>query len=150
MTGREAARQVFKYGIYVVFAATVLQFLLAGLGIFGRSDYFFWHAAVNPFLVGLLPLVLVLVGWYAGVDVRTRWLAAGMFGLVVLQSLLLAPYRGAAPEPWRDISALHALNAVFIFWVALHLLDRVRHPETAAARSGVGQEAPAGPERVAP
>lgn len=124
------AGQVFKYGIYVVVAATVLQFFFAGLGIFGSPSLFFWHTSVNPFLVGVLPLLLVLVGWYAGVDVRTRWLAASMFFLVVLQSILLIPYHSAAPEPVREISALHALNAVVIFWVALLLLDRVRHPKT--------------------
>ena len=31
---KEKARQVFNIGIYVVVAATVLQFFLAGLGIF--------------------------------------------------------------------------------------------------------------------
>ena len=125
------AWQIFNIGIYVVVAATVLQFFLAGLGIFGSASLFFWHTSVNPFLVGVLPLLLVLDGWYAGVDLRTRWLAASMFGLVVLQSLLLFPYHAAAAEPWREISALHALNAVLIFWVALQLLDRVRHPRTA-------------------
>jgi Family of unknown function (DUF6220) len=147
---KETARQVFKYGIYVVVVATVLQFFLAGLGIFGSADLFFWHTSVNPFLVGLLPLLLVLVGWYAGVDVRTRWLAASMFGLVFLQSVLLFPYHAAAPEPWREISALHALNAVLIFWVSLQLLDRVRHPRSAT--SGVGENAAPSPavERVAP
>ena len=124
------ARQVFNVGIYVVVAATVLQFFLAGLGIFGNASLWYWHTTVNPFLVGLLPLALVLVGWYAGVDVRTRWLAASMFGLVVLQSLLLFPYHLDASEPWREISAFHILNALLIFWVALHLLDRVRHPRT--------------------
>ena len=129
------AGQIFKYGIYVVFVATVLQFFLAGLGIFGNASLFIWHAGVNPFLVGVLPLLLVPIGWYAGVPVRTRWLAAAMFGLVVLQSLLLVPYHSAAPEPVREISALHALNAVLIFWVALVLLDRVRHPAQQASGS---------------
>jgi len=135
---RNRARQVFDIGIYVVVAATVLQFFLAGLGIFGSAQLFFWHTTVNPFLVGVLPLLLIPVGWYAGVDVRTRWLAAAMFGLVVLQSILLFPYHAAAAEPWREISALHALNAVLIFWVALQLLDRVRHPVAPSVR----QDAP--------
>src|SRR5207245_4150437 len=125
------ARQAYDIGIYIVVAATVLQFFLAGLGIFVDTSLFFWHTTVNPFLVGVLPLVLVAFGWYAGIDRRTLLLTASMFGLVVLQSLLLFPYRSAAQGPIRVISALHALNAVFIFWIALHLLERVRFPARA-------------------
>ena len=125
------ARRVFEIGIYVVVAATVLQFLLAGMGIFVDASWFFWHTTVNPFLVGVLPLLLVAVGWYAGVERRTLLLTASMFGLVVLQSLLLFPYHMGADGAWRAISAMHALNAVLIFWVAIHLLDRVRHPVAA-------------------
>jgi hypothetical membrane protein len=128
---KAGARKVFEVGIYVVFAATVVQFFLAGLGIFVDSALFFWHAAVNPFLVGLLPLVLAGIGWYAGVDRRTLLLSLSMFGLVVVQSLLLFPYHMGLQGPVRAVSALHALNAVLIFWVALMLLDRVRHPARA-------------------
>lgn len=127
---KAGARRVFEIGIYVVVAATILQFFLAGLGIFVDPTLMFWHTSVNPFLVGVLPLLLALVGWYAGVSSRTLWLTAAMFGLVVLQSLLLVPFHMAVQGPLRAISALHALNAVLIFWVALQLLDRVRHPAT--------------------
>jgi hypothetical protein len=125
------AGRVFVVGTYVVVAATVLQFFLAGLGIFVDASLFFWHTTVNPFLVGVLPLALGLVGWYAGVDRRTLLLTVSMFGLVVLQSLLLFPFHMALQGPVRAIAALHALNAVFIFYVALHLMDRVRFPATA-------------------
>jgi len=128
---KERARQVFNIGIYVVVAATVLQFFLAGLGIFVDPTLLYWHTTVNPFLVGVLPIALALIGWYAGVARRTIWLAVSMFGLVVLQSLLLFPFHMALQGPLRVISALHALNAVVIFWVALHLLDRVRAPARA-------------------
>ena len=81
--------------------------------------------------MGVLPIALALIGWYAGVARRTIWLTVSMFGLVVLQSLLLFPFHMALQGPLRVISALHALNAVVIFWVALHLLDRVRAPARA-------------------
>jgi hypothetical protein len=121
-----AARQVFKYGVYVLAALVVVQFLLAGLGIFSSAEWFFWHAVVNAAVIGLGPLLLALIGWYAGVDRRTVLVTASFFLLVLLQSLLLAPYHMAAPATVRAISALHVVNAVFIFWVALWLLDRVR------------------------
>lgn len=130
MTLRRRARQVFEIGIYVLVVAVVLQFFFAGLGIFVSAELFFWHAIVNAIVIGIGPLLLAGIGWYGGVDRRTLLIAASMFLLVVLQSLLLAPYHMAAPGAVRAISALHAVNGVFIFWVALQLLDRVRHPQT--------------------
>jgi Family of unknown function (DUF6220) len=127
------AHRIYEVGIYIVVAATVVQFLLAGLGIFANASWFFWHTSVNPWLVGVLPLVLVGIGWYAGVNRTTLLLTASMFGLVVLQSVLMVPYDMALQGPLRAISALHVVNALLIFWVALLLLDRVRHPAPAAA-----------------
>ena len=123
---KATARRVFVWGTYVVAAAVVVQFLLAGLGIFADSGFFFWHANVNAAIVGLLPLVLVLVGWLGGVPVRLRWLMVAIFGLTALQSLLLFPYHAGAQGALRYISALHVVNALFIFWVTLQLVDRVR------------------------
>jgi hypothetical protein len=123
---KDTARRVFVWGTYVVAAAVVVQFLLAGLGIFADSGFLRWHATVNGAIVGLLPLVLVLVGWFGGVPVRLRWLMAAIFGLTVLQSLLLVPTHMDSPGALRYISGLHVVNALFIFWVTLQLLDRTR------------------------
>src|SRR5438128_11702408 len=105
---KDRARQVFDIGIYVVVAATVLQFFLAGLGIFVDASLFYWHTSINPFLVGVLPLSLALVGWYAGLNRLTLWLTAYMFGLVAVQSLLLSPFHIAAHGTLTRLSALHA------------------------------------------
>jgi Family of unknown function (DUF6220) len=123
---KDTARRAFVWGTYVVAAAVVVQFLLAGLGIFADSYFFFFHAVVNAPIIALLPLVLVLVGWYGGVPVRLRWLMAAIFGLTVLQSLLLVPYHMPSSGALRYISGLHVVNALFLFWVTLQLLDRTR------------------------
>jgi Family of unknown function (DUF6220) len=123
---RTAARRGFEIGTWVVMAAVLLQFLLAGLGVFTDAGFFFWHATVNSLVVGLLPLLLVLVGWLGGVPGRVLRLGAAIFGLTVVQSLLLAPYHMDAPGIVRAISSLHVLNAVLILWVALQLLERAR------------------------
>ena len=113
---RETAGRLFVWGTYVVAIAVVVQFLLAGLGVFADSEFLRWHATVNGAIVGLLPLVLVLVGWLGGVPVRLRWLMAAIFGLTVLQSLLLFPYhmdaRGAALHlgPARRERFVHGLG----------------------------------------
>jgi hypothetical protein len=123
---KEIAARVFTVGVWLVGLSVLLQVLLAGLGVFTDPSFFFWHAAVNSTVVGLLPLLLVLVGWFAGVPVRIRWLCAAVTGLVVVQSLLLFPYHLSAQGALRAISSLHVLNAIFIFWVALTLLERTR------------------------
>jgi hypothetical protein len=146
------ARQVYDVGIYILAIAVVVQFLLAGLGIFGNAYFLFFHSVVNAPVIGFLPLLLVLVGWYAGVDVRTRWLTASIFGLAALQSLLLVPYHMAVSEPLRWVSGLHVLNALLIFWIALQLLDRVRHPRELKPAGASGDDAASRPvvESVAP
>ena len=123
---RENAGRLFVWGTYVVAAAVVVQFLLAGLEVFADSGFLFWHASVNSVVVGLLPLVLVLVGWLGRVPGRLLWLMAAMFGLTVLQSLLLFPYHLDARGALRYISGLHVVNALFMAWVVLQLVDRTR------------------------
>jgi hypothetical protein len=123
---RELARRIFEYGVYLVVAMVVIQVLLAGLGVFAGASWFFWHAGVNGALLFLVPLVLILIGWYGGVPVRTRLLMLAIPGLVILQSVFLFPYRANVQGPLRAIAGLHAANALFIFWVSLQLLDRVR------------------------
>jgi hypothetical protein len=125
------ARRVFEYGVYLVVALVVVQVLLAGLGVFAGAAFFWWHVNINGALVFFVPLLLILVGWYGGVPVRTRLLMAAIPGLVILQSLLLIPYRSQVEGPLRAIAGLHAANALFIFWISLLLLDRVRVPSKA-------------------
>jgi hypothetical protein len=122
----ELARKAFAWGTWVVGAAVLIQFLLAGLGVFADASFFFWHAVVNASVIFFLPLLLVLIGWIGGVPGRLLWLAAAISGLTVLQSLLLAPYHMAVEGPWGAISGLHVLNALFLFWVMLQLVERTR------------------------
>jgi len=121
---REIARQAYVYGLWLLFASIIVQFFLAGLGVLDNSSFFYWHVNVNGAVVGLLPLLLVAVGWFGRVPGRTLWLTAAVFGLVVLQSLLIAPYRNAATGWVRAIASLHVVNALFIFWVGLRLLEK--------------------------
>ena len=124
------ARRIFEYGVYLVVALVVVQVLLAGLGVFADRTFFIWHGG-NAALVLFLPLLLILVGWYGGVPIRTRLLMAAISGLVIVQALLLIPYRSNVEGPLRAIAGLHAANALFIFWVALQLVDRLRAPSKA-------------------
>lgn len=118
------ARRAFVVGTWLVMTAVLVQILLAGLGLFADAGFFVWHASVNSLVVGLLPLLLVLVGWLGRVPGRILWLMASVFGLTVLQALLLAPYHMNAQGALRAISGLHVLNAILIVWVAYGLIER--------------------------
>jgi uncharacterized protein DUF6220 len=118
------ARRAYTIGVWLLLASIIVQFFLAGLGVFASSLFFYWHASVNAGIVGLLPLMLVAVGWFGRVPGRTLWLTAAVTGLVAVQSLLLAPYHMGAEGWLRAVSGLHVVNALLIFWVGLKLLDR--------------------------
>ena len=107
--------------------AVLVQVLLAGMGVFsGDATYFIWHANYNSIVVFALPLALLAVGRYGGIPPRTLWLTAAIPGLVILQSILLIPYHMQADGLLRALAGLHAVNALFIFWVAMQLLERAR------------------------
>ena len=123
------ARNAYAIGIWVLVAAILVQVMLAGMGVFsGDATYFSWHANYNSVVVFVLPLILFGVGRYAGVPNRTLWLTAAISGLVILQSIFLIPYHMQAQGLLRALAGLHAVNALFIFWVAAQLLERVREP----------------------
>ena len=123
------ARSMYAIGIWVLVAAILVQVMLAGMGVFsGDAAYFSWHANYTSVVVFVLPLILFGVGRYAGVPSRTLWLTAAISGLVILQSIFLIPYHMQAQGLLRALAGLHAVNALFIFWVAAQLLERVREP----------------------
>ncbi len=121
---RTMARRAYTIGVWLLLASIIVQFFLAGLGIFASTLFFYWHATVNAAVVGLLPLMLVAVGWFGRVQRRTLWLTAAVTGLVAVQSLLLFPYHLGAEGWLRAVSGLHVVNALLIFWVGLKLLDQ--------------------------
>lgn len=121
---RAVASRIYTIGIWVLLASIIIQFLLAGLGVFADSTFFSWHANVNGAVVGLLPLVLVAIGWYGRIPRSTLLLTAAIFGLVVVQSLLLFPYHLGATGLLRAVSGLHVVNALVIFAVGLRLLEQ--------------------------
>ena len=123
---RDLARRLYVYGVWLLLASIIVQFFLAGIGLLDDPSFLYWHANVNGAVVGLLPLALIAVGWYGRVSAPTLWLTAAVFGLVVLQSLLIAPYRAAATGWLRAVAGLHVVNALFIFWVGLRLIEKSR------------------------
>jgi Family of unknown function (DUF6220) len=130
---REWAGRTFVVGTWLVLAAVLVQMLLAGFGIFADAGFLVWHATASAGVVFLLPLLLLLLGWWGRVPGHIIRLAAAVPALVIVQSLLLAPYHMNAQGVLRAVSGLHVLNAILIFWVALQVVERARTWSPAAS-----------------
>ena len=98
-----------------VSAAIVLQFYLAGYGVFGFNGLngFDAHFVVGD-LIGLAILVGIALAFAAQVPWRITRINTGLFVLMIIQAVL-------AHTGVRGISALHVVNGVLIFVVTLYL-----------------------------
>ena len=116
--------------------AIVIQFLLAGIGVFAAGDFcnvvpdesfgcgFALHAWFGRAVLSLLFLLVVMLSFAARAPWRVTGLAGALIGLFLLQGLLLFPYYdGIGP---RAVSALHVVNGLLILIVALRLAGRAR------------------------
>ena len=99
---------------WLFLAALVVQFFLAGAGAFGASD---WdaHADLGD---ALLPASLALLALALLARAFARE-SAVLFVLVVAQFFL-----GNAGSEW--VAALHAVNALAVFGLALAIATRAR------------------------
>lgn len=121
---RPTFRRVCLVASWLLVAAVVAQLLLAGLGIFVSAAFFEWHGSVGGGAVALSSLIVLAAGGLTHVRGAVRT-GAAIFGLVIVQSLLLFPYHLEATAWLRAISALHVVNAVLILVLALRLAHRL-------------------------
>jgi hypothetical protein len=112
---RSIARSVHLAVAWLLVAGLLVQVFLAGLGVFRGAASFETHRDFG-YMLELLPLVLLIVGLVARLGRRPALLAAGIFGLFLLQSVFVV-LRSAAPE----VAALHPLNGFLITFLAIVL-----------------------------
>jgi len=105
---RSIARSAHLVVAWLLVAGVVVQIFLAGLGVFRGPEAFANHRDFG-FVLELLPLVLLVLGLVAGLGRRAALLAAGIFGLFILQSVFVG-LRTDAPE----LVALHPVNGFLI------------------------------------
>ena len=113
-------------------AGVIIQVFLAGLGVFESADKFRTHAGWG-YMLGLVPILLLLLAAAGGLGQRQVLYALGLFGMFILQSVLVA-MRSNAPV----VAALHPVNGFAILFVSI-LMAR----EAWAARDSKAQAAPA-------
>jgi hypothetical protein len=112
---RSVARTVHLVVAWVLVAGLAVQIFLAGLGVFKGPDSFVTHRDFG-YTLELLPVILLVLGLVAGLGRRPALLAAGIFGLFLLQSVFVA-LRADAP----DVAALHPVNGFLITFLAIVL-----------------------------
>ena len=112
---RSVARLLHLVVAWLLVAGLVVQIFLAGLGVFRGPDSFVTHRDFG-YMLELLPIVLLILGLIAGLGRRAALLAAGIFGLFMLQSVFVG-LRADAPE----VAALHPVNGFLITLLAIVL-----------------------------
>lgn len=112
---RSIARSVHLAVAWLLVAGLLVQVFLAGLGVFRGPASFVTHRDFG-YLLSLLPIVLLVVGLIARLGRRPAILAAGIFGLFILQSVFVA-FRSTSPEA----AALHPVNGFLIVLLAIVL-----------------------------
>jgi mercuric ion transport protein len=105
---------------WLFLACVVVQVFLAGLGVFAGAQNFTLHREFG-YLFGWLTLVLLLLALVGRLGRRWVGLSALMLVLFAFQSVFVA-LREVMPEG----AALHPVNALAIFAVALHVARRSR------------------------
>jgi hypothetical protein len=137
--------RVFQGLAWIVFACMVLEFFLAGVGVF-RAGSFGPHRTLGNLVIyaSIVLLILAVVSVVTGT--LDRWkvgLAGLLVVLMVLQYLLASDFlQHGAPL----ISALHPVNGLLLLFVSYILANGGGMPWT--ARSRTGEESTMGTSRV--
>lgn len=120
-----AARVLFVGLSGLLVAGLFVQIFLAGLGVFESPGRFATHRDFG-YTLELLPVLMVLAGLVAGIQRRLVGLTVLIFGLFLVQSLLIGLWADAPM-----VAALHPVNGFLIL-----LLSIVVARAAWAARSG--------------
>ncbi len=112
---RSAARTAHLVVAWVLVLGLLAQIFLAGLGVFRGPDSFPTHRDFG-YMLELLPILLLVLGLVARLGRRQAILAAGIFGLFLLQSVFVG-LRVSNPE----VAALHPVNGFLITLLAIVL-----------------------------
>lgn len=111
-----AARLAYRAGAWVFVACLVIQLFLVGLDVFqvvGADSTIHRQFA---YLYGWLTPALVLLGAVAGLPRRQLALVALLLVLFAAQT-----YLPTLADSVPLLAAFHSVNALAVFWLALHL-----------------------------
>jgi len=139
-------RIIYLLGTWLFLAGALGQFFLAGLGVFAGLSNWGRHKEFG-ILLGMLALLLIILALIARLPGRMIGMTAGLFGLFIIQVLLLVPFKTRiSHNVLHIINALHPVNGIALFLVALTLAKRawsfIQMPRLNAISSEKLAEAP--------
>jgi hypothetical protein len=107
------ARQAHLVVSFLFVGGVVVQVFLAGLGVFDDPSMFQTHAGWG-YMLELIPLILLALAIVGRLGRRQILYAAALFGMFILQSVLVA-VRADLPV----VAALHPVNGFAILLVGI-------------------------------
>jgi hypothetical protein len=113
------ARGLYLLCAGLLAAGIVVQVFLAGAGALVQSSYWAGHRSLGQSL-GLLAIVMLVVGLFGRLPWRLHALNALAYVLFVMQYIFLWLLPSVAPI----LRALHAVNALAMFALAVYLVRR--------------------------
>jgi hypothetical protein len=114
----DVARKIFVGLAWLFVLAVAIQFLLAGLGLLG-GESLEPHRQWGFIVLHLIPILMLIAAIVGRMGRTVIVLTVVLFLLVFLQPLFVDPEL----EP-RWLRSLHVLNALFIFALGYHLVQR--------------------------
>jgi hypothetical protein len=128
---------------WIILAAVIAQFFLAGLGVFAGGSNFDLHRDVG-YTLSFVMLFGLLVAFAARLPWRIVGLTALLPLLVVLQSVFIVFWHDGVPA----VAALHVVNGLAIFSLAGFLA--VRSKKFIVAEKSTSQPTSGEAEALAP
>lgn len=112
------ARTLFTGLAWLLAAGIATQVFLAGLAIFVDPG---WWGVHRSFVHAIEVVVLLLfaLSFLARLPASLRWLSAAAFGLIAVQYATIELGLSA-------LAAMHPVNAMLLFWLAVTLARRAR------------------------
>lgn len=112
-----ALRQAYFALAAITLALVVLQFFLAGLGLFGATSGFDAHRTVG-FIASVPPLLMLVAALAGGLGRPAVIFGGGIFALMMVQAGLPQASDGAPV-----IAALHPVLALVVFMGSLQAVQ---------------------------
>lgn len=134
----QAMRWAYVGYAWLILAAVVVQFFLAGTGVFAGASNFETHAGFG-YTISFVMLFGLVLAFAARLPWRTIGLTALLPVLVGLQSLFIAFWRSGL----TDLAALHVINGLAIFALTGILALRSHGYVAARAPDSAAVDAPA-------
>jgi hypothetical protein len=137
------ARLAFAGLAWLFVAVIVIQVFLIGLGLFGDAAYRATHIEFGYSWAGLAAIALLVAGLIARPGRRLVGLVVAVFVLYIVQTVL-----PAARQAYPAIAALHPVNALLMFGLAVNLArsaTALARAEAAPASSLARAAAPGDP-----